>query len=241
MLRAVINNPSEVEAHLRSLYVESHNAPTAGRWILHVDAVDGFGLGDLKELAATAERWQGRATKALIADKVSAALDAAGVDPAWRDDFAETLLGSIRLREDGDDVSVEVVDEQGIQRIGRGGAWMGVEGAVRDLRDRHPRCFGHGSGSQASIGTSPASAAASFTGKSPFSKEAWSLTEQGKLYRENRPLYDRLKAEHDRASAPGGGGNPFARQSWNLTEQMMLVRSDPTRAEVLRAEAEAAA
>ncbi|WP_456686463.1 hypothetical protein [Bradyrhizobium sp. P5_C11_2] len=237
MLKAVINNPSEVEAHLRSLYVESSNAPTAGRWILHVEHVDGVGLGNLRGLGETAERWQGRATKAIVNDKISAALDAAGVDPAWRDDFAETLLGSIRLREDGEDVTVEVVDEQGIQRIGRGGAWMGVEDAVSDLRDRHPRCFNHGSASQASAGTSPASPAAPFTGKSPFSKEHWNLSRQGELYRTDRPLYDRLKAEADRAAAPAEHGNPFHRETFNLTRQMMLIRSDPTRAEVLRAEA----
>lgn len=241
MLKAVINNLSEIEAHLRVLYVESFNAPTAGRWILHVENVDGVGVGDLKGLAETAERWQGRATKAIVTDKISAALDAAGVDVAWREDFAETLLGSIRLREDGDDVTVEVVDEQGVQRIGRGGAWQGIEGAVRDLRDRHPRCFGHGSGSQDPTGTASPSAAAPFTGKSPFSKEHFNLSEQAKIYRENKPLYDRLKAEADRTATPAAHGNPFRRESFNLTKQMMLIRSDPTRAEVLRAEAEATA
>src|SRR5690606_36593585 len=35
----------------------------------------------------------------------------------------------------------------------------------------------------------------SYTGKNPFSKEHWNLTEQGKLYKENPELYKHLKAQ----------------------------------------------
>lgn len=71
-------------------------------------------------------------------------------------------------------------------------------------------------------------------------KRQWNLTDQGKLYTTNRPLYDRLKAEADGVAARAEG-NPWRRETWSLTEQGRVFRANPARAEILRAEAEAAA
>lgn len=141
-----------------------------------------------------AEKWQRVAHRLTVTDAINRALDAAGVVGEDKELVADRMSRFVVLSEDGDALLANVVDDKKQPRYGSRGLPVTVEALALEFREKFPRNFkadvkpGSGAGGGSGAGTA-------YAGKNPFSKEHWNLTEQGKLFRDNKGLYDRLKAE----------------------------------------------
>lgn len=98
------------------------------------------------------------------------------------------------LRLEGDKLTL---NEQGEPVIKDGYTEVPLDQWVADLQQRRPYLFKsqsrpQGSGAPVAARSTPASTAGI---KNPFSKEHYNLTEQGRLFKTNRELYERLKSE----------------------------------------------
>jgi hypothetical protein len=231
MLKAIIANLDGVEKNLRGLYGPMHSVPHAGKYRLQVEPVDGHGLADLGEV----DRWRGHATRIIVDDAIAAALDAVSVDAAWRDHFFDEIKARVRLVEDGDALTVHVTNADGHVRMNARGEPMTLAELAESARRNHPRCFGCNSSASGSD-SSP-----TYADKYPLKPGPdFNLTEAGKLYRTDRALYERLKAEAESISK-GPTGNPFRRETWSLQRQGELYRTDRAAYDWLKVEAEAGA
>jgi len=235
-LKAKINALHEVDVRHRDLY----RAVGDGSFVLDVEPVGGLSLGKVSDLTAEASKWRSRVEKILIAEKAAAALDAAQIDPAWRDFFLAKLIAAAQLHEEGDEIEVEVIDDQGHRRIGSRGQWMKIEDLVAEFKQKRPRCFGE---------PEKTPQATSYDGPNPWLAAHRNLTAQGRIVRDNPELARRLMIEADidpgtvgSPRSPGTfSGNPFLKKTWNLTEQGRLYKENPALYERLKAEAEVAA
>ncbi|WP_046863279.1 hypothetical protein [Microvirga massiliensis] len=228
-LRAKIEALHEVDAKHRDLY-----HATGDGFVLDVEPVDGLSLGKV-------EKWRAHVEKMLVAEKASAALDAARIDPAWKDYFLAKLTAAAQLNDEGDEIEVEIIDDKGIRRIGSRGEWLTIEGFVAEMKQARPRCF---------IDDEPnKSQPTSYSGPNPWLAAHRNLTAQGRIIRDNPELARRLMIEAEvdpgsvgssRNSGTFNGPNPFKRETWNLTQQGELFRANRAAYERMKAEAGAA-
>lgn len=136
---------------------------------------------DTQQLRGQVEALQGRIRELELVSPAVSALSELVHDP---DAVLKLKLPADRIERDPDG-TVVVVD--GLQRTpvkdwasSNLPAWM--------LKAPPPR------GSGAPTGTAPAASSVPAGMTNPFAPETFSLTEQGRLYKTNRPLYDQLKA-----------------------------------------------
>ncbi len=75
-----------------------------------------------------------------------------------------------------------------------------------------------------------------YSGKNPWAKENFNLTEQGKIWKHSPALAARLKAEAQKADRPKGG-NPWIPENLNATEQGRIFKENPALAKRMILEA----
>lgn len=139
----------------------------------------------IKELEAAATDANAKLTNYRVRAELDTAFAAAGVDPASYDMVAHYLSARVGIDDDG----FFVKDPRGDMAFSSGGKKMSVRELVESLRETQKALFLPTVGGGARGGNAPRNGI-----KNPWSKEAFNITEQGRIMKENPDLAAQMKA-----------------------------------------------